>query len=841
MCDACDGQYNRIDDPSTGGFTCQLDPSSVKAVLTLHTTGDPAVVGTAGTTQRTVTESILKSRIAQLLLITDVRVAVSITDSVSADIIGRRLANVVLIVTTTISPAASGSYEATSVADGNLLLTQSQDPSSAFTELLAYTTLAAVPGSSPALDFEANTLPPVCQPGTCSFPNKMMLGTNMAFAWRLDTAAQVLHMQLAFTVPDASQRTWFGIAFNDGPGMIPGDSIAVEPGKAAGQQINRYRLTGYTMSACPATHDATLLNEYSTFVEHSGTMQAWNPKVAMSRAAAGAAQMRAGPVSGFMANGSRMQDVPADDDWGMMAGTLTGSAAADALVHVGAVTSSSITTVATFSRKLTAASSFGVGSRSIDPTQDMYITWAWGPSGVLTLSSHTAETSGASVINLSAGAVTRYTWWVLLIHAVFAGAGLLVLLPVSALVTRYGRPDVIADSKAGRSLADAQTSMQASTCSAGSSSGSQLPGDGAHAFWRRAHTQISWLACACCTVGAAIGVWMVAVTPGGSHASSVHAQFGFATCAVIALLALSSFAPCSGHRSIRAHRDRDIERANTHADECEALTSAGSCFCCVCPRNSADIHRSLSAGHRCRCPVPSWHSVWAMLHITVGTAVLLAGPALAVTGIIKSGGNIAYAAFVAAVVVGLVIASIVLECRRGRTPDKTRSGAKSDPRVRERGATVDIHDANCCSGANIDVPSKASGSKAQGGHMRQHSKSASMSVSVSESRSSSLDPKTAAPINRRYNVNHDRVYQGPGQPAPHPREGSFTTATMQMAMEPLPAQLQTQQPSPASQREFLQGASNGGGPGARAFARSGYSTEPTTKRPLPTAPPVHPL
>lgn len=329
--------------------------------------------------------------------------------------------------------------------------------------------------------------------GSIVFTASTMLGSNMALAWQADTDAGILHMQLAFLVPSEADQTWFGIAFNDGPDMVGGDSIAVEPGKPVGQQVNRYALNGYTMRTCPQIADATLLPQYSSLSTHTGPV---------IRAAA------------------------AD-------GAATAPTALDLLSNSGSVSASSFTTVATFSRKMAPSGGVGSGSRVVDPTSDVYLTWAWGPSGVTRISSHTAETSGATKLNLAtgitAGNAASPTWWILFIHALLMVLGLSIVMPTAVLVRWYG------PTGASNELPDEHEQPARSKQS--------IDLQGPYQWRRRAQRQATWLAIALIAAGTGVGVWMTSTRGTGRQLGSTHSQIGVALVAVAASIALACLLP----------------------------------------------------------------------------------------------------------------------------------------------------------------------------------------------------------------------------------------------------------------------------------------------------------
>jgi len=75
--------------------------------------------------------------------------------------------------------------------------------------------------------------------------------------------------------------------------------------------------------------------------------------------------------------------------------------------------------------------------RDVDPFTDMYITYAWGPNGVMQISSHTSETSGAVYVNLSEGGkvLPRMSFWMIIGHAIIGLLGLVIVLPLSGVVS----------------------------------------------------------------------------------------------------------------------------------------------------------------------------------------------------------------------------------------------------------------------------------------------------------------------------------------------------------------------------------------------------------------------
>ena len=390
----------------------------------------------------------------------------------------------------------------------------------------ATATVVAMPATS------AGPAPPNCT--FAVFPNALALTDRLGVAWRLDAAAGVLHMQLAFASATAADATWFSIALNDGPGMVGGDSVVVEPAR---QSVSRRLLAGYTFDTCPnGDGDGVSLTPFSTYAE------------------AGEPPMPAAAAAGTWPNASiPTRPVPA-----LSLSPALRAAPAVVVLPEAVRASAQIVVVATYSRRLAAAET-AVGARAVGAAlrRDAWLTWAWGPPGVLSLSSHAATTSGALRVDLAAGRALRRVElpaWVLAAHAAAAGLGALLLL-LALLIGAVG-PTLPADAEspllgsifgetcsASKSLYDAEEETAAVLHDAyggGSGGGSgggahaKQAADGPWAWWRRARAQIAALGALLALVGTAVGT---AATPAFARGATMHAFVGYAAAAAAVLAA----------------------------------------------------------------------------------------------------------------------------------------------------------------------------------------------------------------------------------------------------------------------------------------------------------------
>ncbi len=164
--------------------------------------------------------------------------------------------------------------------------------------------------------------------------------------------------------------------------------------------VRRVALAGYTMDSCPVINDAAVHTAYSSYFDLSGPLtNATFPSPVVPAA-----------VQPLLSSRSP-----------------------------SAIGPDSITSVATFTRSLQLPSGAltGRGLRSVDPDEDVYVTFAWGPAGLGELSSHTAATSGAAVLNLAEGGFStrvRVESWALIAHSAAALVGLVLLLPLGACI-----------------------------------------------------------------------------------------------------------------------------------------------------------------------------------------------------------------------------------------------------------------------------------------------------------------------------------------------------------------------------------------------------------------------
>lgn len=429
-----------------------------------------------------------------------------------------------LIVQITILPdSAESSGAATSVEAGNQLKAQAIDASSKLSALLEANNITTRNDYLPVITYAASTVVRATPDGNStddtaarSLQHALKLNDQMAMAWTLDDAAGLLHMEIAFVASDASKQSWFGIAFNDNEEMIGGDAIAVEPGKASGKQVNRYILNGQTMGTCPqANGDGTLDPASAAVTTYPGIL----PASAGSSAAA--------------------------------------STSAVAMLQ-NAITSSSVTTIASFSRRLTpgaarrladehgrlrreesgsnqekrslAAGAAAVGSRTIDPHQNVWVTFAWGPAGMLQLSSHTDENSGAVLVNFGAGTApiapaSETPWWALLVQGALCGIATIILMPLALMVHRYGQ---IKNTRV-------QQGPSAPTAPAADTFDEFGDGAGRYAHSKRAQNQIIWTALMMFVIGLVVGIVYT-----DQPLASLHSRLGIATSVLLAIAAVLS-------------------------------------------------------------------------------------------------------------------------------------------------------------------------------------------------------------------------------------------------------------------------------------------------------------
>lgn len=540
-CEYCADAFVRADFDD-GTFNCSLHAST--ALVTLRWTVDAALslVGAADSIVRVNAQLELGDSIATSLGIGRSRVTVNITDAAAARMLAHQLfdqparsiaqqrspqraldSSPVIRITIAVSVAPSvNASQASSVEAAALLaqLASSSSPSfnsnsSVIGNVGIIASLAAIGvnvsqllGVQPEVSYSSAAPQSICDlsPSACYFSFTAALTNRMALSWRIDDAQGVIHMQLAYVFPSLDDVVWFGIAFNDGPGMVGGDSITIEPGKAIGQQVNRCRLAGYTMSTCPIANDATLVGAYSSVNSFTGAQ-----------------------TLGIASAGGRRR-------------LVTAATAPAVRALSSALRPSSVVLVSTFTRTL-ATPLIEAGSRIVDPANadSTWVTWAWGPPGATQISTHTSATSGAMQVNLATGEVLSpaIKKWAIAAHGVATILGLLVFLPAAALITRYGRhfdPQAVrkhvpgVDSKAVH-VSPLQASAGDPTVDVDDRSRSP------NAWWRRAHSHFSWTGLVLAVAGTALGVYM---TPSTVRATTAHAFAGFAVMAGLLFMAVLS-------------------------------------------------------------------------------------------------------------------------------------------------------------------------------------------------------------------------------------------------------------------------------------------------------------
>lgn len=489
-CDSCASLYSRSALAGAGSstnFTCTVNAIAARAVFTVALQADTGVVGVAGSVARNDIVKQLASKVGGILSnVSSTRIVVTVIDSSQRRALAssslpasaaRALVLQALSLNVSIGPTVDPTQ--TSSADAaQILASQATTPGSRLLTDLASLGFSVPVSAVPDVGYQAEAAPSLCDitPGGCTFPFAIQLRSDMAMAWRIDDATATLHLQLAYTVPDPSQQRWFGIAFSDSKSMVGGDSIAFEPGQPAGMQVGRYALTGYTINSCPGVNDGTLAVSYSSYKEFSG----------------------------------------------LLAPQVNSNAHPAAMKLLTAATASSVTILATASRKLHATTA-GAGMRSIDAVADVFVTYAWGPPGQLKLSAHTASMSGYTRVNLATGQVVNgheYSALLVAMHAIPLLVALSVLMPFGAMVARHARdpsavPLTVGGDKHGNVLL--------------------MPSEGPFAWWRRAHSQASWAAAALVVIGSAVGV---AMTPSADRFSSAHGKLGLAI--LVLMLVLST-------------------------------------------------------------------------------------------------------------------------------------------------------------------------------------------------------------------------------------------------------------------------------------------------------------
>jgi hypothetical protein len=537
FCDSCAPTHKIVYDASRdGSFTCVLNTAGASAMLRWDgLDADAGVIGASGSQQRHDHEVELAAGIAGGLGLDNRRVNVTIADlslgeggrgrprrrALTAVLVPVSLVVAILPTNDPMSPSSPAAASALRA----LVANASGPLAAAF--VAAGVVLPATAAANGTLAFApALPLPPLCATGLpCAYPAALALTDRLAVAWSVDAAAGVVHIQLAFTSASAEDVTWFAIAFNDGPGMVGGDSITVEPGR---KSVGRYLMQGYTLDTCPALDgDGTFLPAYSSYVEYEGGGLGGRSE-----------ELAASPIGKVLLQ---------------MEGGGGGGGAARRTI------------VATCARRLVDAGPGGVlGSRTVVAEEDTYMTFAWGPKGIDTISSHTAATSGAVEVNLRDGSLARgrMPLWALAAHGAAALLGLVVLLPFSALVAVVGRriPDEVGRKFVGVVWGVGEKDGGAAVVvGVGGGNAAQKfvpvvigggprggglggpPGGGGsggpYAWWKRAHTQLLWWGTGLAAASTLIGV---VATPASLRGATLHAYIGYAVCGAALLVALGS-------------------------------------------------------------------------------------------------------------------------------------------------------------------------------------------------------------------------------------------------------------------------------------------------------------
>lgn len=224
----------------------------------------------------------------------------------------------------------------------------------------AAVSLVAAPYSAASLaggDSSAAAAPPLPP-----FFAPVSLGPALSMSWRIVAVSGVPVLEARLTGP---ADVWFGVAFNDGPGMVGGDAVLVEPGAGG---VSQLALHGYTIPTCPRIAAAV-----SSLVPGS---------LSVSFSSSGGVDFSSGGGGGSNAS-------------------------------AGGGVSSRRGALATFARTLASDPCAAVGAGACpgsDPGMRalgdaVTLTYAVGLSGHARLSTHTAAAAGSVRVSLTTGAV----------------------------------------------------------------------------------------------------------------------------------------------------------------------------------------------------------------------------------------------------------------------------------------------------------------------------------------------------------------------------------------------------------------------------------------------------